>query len=51
MIWWFLILAASTGALLWAGVSLYLRVRRHMTVETGTPSVPEAPTENDASSQ
>jgi hypothetical protein len=29
MLWWFLILAFSTGALLWVGMALYLRVRRH----------------------
>ena len=29
MLWWFLILAFSTGALLWVGIALYLRVRRH----------------------
>ena len=30
MIWWFLILALSAGAVLWAGMAAYLRVRRHM---------------------
>jgi len=30
MLWWFLILACSVGAVLWAGVAAYLRVRRHM---------------------
>jgi len=30
MIWWFLILALSAGAVLWAGIAAYLRVRRHM---------------------
>jgi ABC-type uncharacterized transport system permease subunit len=30
MLWWFLILAASAGAVLWAGVAAYLRVHRHM---------------------
>lgn len=30
MLWWFLILAVSTGAVLWAGIAFYLRVRRHM---------------------
>lgn len=29
MIWWFLILACAAGAALWAGLSLYLYVRRH----------------------
>ena len=30
MLWWFLILAASAGAVLWAGMAAYLRVHRHM---------------------
>jgi putative exporter of polyketide antibiotics len=30
MLWWFVILAVSTGAVLWAGIAFYLRVRRHM---------------------
>jgi hypothetical protein len=30
MQWWFLILAGSAGAVLWAGIAAYLRVRRHM---------------------
>jgi hypothetical protein len=30
MMWWFLILACSGGAVLWAGIAAYLRVRRHM---------------------
>jgi ABC-type uncharacterized transport system permease subunit len=30
MMWWFLILAGSGGAALWAGISAYLRVRRQM---------------------
>ncbi len=30
MIWWFLILAGGAGAALWAGLSLYLYVRRHL---------------------
>ena len=32
MIWLFLILAWSGGAVLWAGIAAYLRVRRHMKV-------------------
>jgi len=35
MIWWFLILALSAGAVLWAGIAAYLRVRRHMTASAG----------------
>jgi hypothetical protein len=30
MVWWFIILACSTGLVLWVGVSAYLRVRRQM---------------------
>jgi len=30
MIWWFLIFAFGAGAVLWAGIAAYLRVRRHM---------------------
>jgi hypothetical protein len=30
MIWWFLILAASVGAVLWVGIASYLRVRGHL---------------------
>jgi len=30
MIWWFLILAAGAGAVVWAATSAYLRVHRHM---------------------
>ena len=30
MMWLFLILACSGGAVLWAGIAAYLRVRRHM---------------------
>jgi hypothetical protein len=30
MIWWFLILAFSSGAVLWVGISFYLHVRRQM---------------------
>jgi hypothetical protein len=31
MIWWFVILALSAGAVFWAGVSAYLRVKGHLT--------------------
>jgi len=27
MMWWFLIFASGSGAVLWAGLSLYIRVR------------------------
>jgi hypothetical protein len=30
MMWLFLILACSGGAVLWAGIAAYLRVHRHM---------------------
>jgi hypothetical protein len=30
MLWWFLILVFSAGAVLWAGIAIYLRVRSHM---------------------
>ena len=33
MLWWFVILAVSTGAVLWAGIAFYLRVRRNMQPE------------------
>jgi hypothetical protein len=37
MLWWFLILAASFGAVLWAAIAIYLRVRRHMTPTESQP--------------
>jgi hypothetical protein len=37
MIWWFVILALSAGAVFWAGVSAYLRVKDHL---TGAASLP-----------
>jgi hypothetical protein len=30
MLWWFLILAASAGIVLIAGIVIYLRVQRHL---------------------
>jgi hypothetical protein len=30
MMWWFLIFASGAGAVLWAGLSLYIRVRRNI---------------------
>jgi len=38
MIWWFLILAFSAGAVFWAGVSAYLRVKGHIAGSTTTDS-------------
>jgi hypothetical protein len=37
MLWWFLILAASAGVVVWAGAAIYLRVRHHMKNSDGTP--------------
>jgi len=34
MLWWFLILAGAAGAVLWAALAAYLRVRRHMKSST-----------------
>jgi hypothetical protein len=36
MIWWFLILALSTGLVFWVGIAAYLRVRRHMKPDTAS---------------
>ena len=33
MMWWFLILGSTSGVVLFAGIALYLRVRRHMRKE------------------
>jgi ABC-type uncharacterized transport system permease subunit len=30
MIWWFLIVAAAAGAVLWAAVSAYIQVRQRL---------------------
>jgi hypothetical protein len=30
MIWWFLILAVSVGAVAWVGIALYVRIHHHM---------------------
>jgi len=30
MMWWFLIFASGSGAVVWAGLSLYIRVRRNI---------------------
>jgi hypothetical protein len=40
MIWWFLVLALSAGAVLWASISAYFRIRRHMKVAVG-PNKPD----------
>jgi len=36
MLWWFLILACGAGAVLWAALAAYLRVRRHMKIPSTT---------------
>jgi len=41
MIWWFLILALSTGLVLWVGLAFYFRVRRHMKPGTVSPESAE----------
>jgi hypothetical protein len=41
MIWWFLILALSTGLVFWVGIASYLRVRRHMKPDTASKEGPE----------
>jgi len=38
MIWLFVMLALGAGAALWAGISVYLRVRRHMKASDGAMS-------------
>jgi hypothetical protein len=38
MIWLFLILALGAGAALWASISVYLRVRRHLKASDGAMS-------------
>jgi hypothetical protein len=35
MLWWFLILAVGTGAVVWVALAAYLRVRRHMKKSPG----------------
>ena len=46
MIWWFLILAVSAGAVFWAGIAAYLGVRRHMNTSAGKKSSPEREADN-----
>jgi hypothetical protein len=48
MLWWFLILALSGGAVLWAGISAYLRVRRQM--KTQAAGVKKSKVEQEADS-
>jgi len=42
MIWWFLILAASAGAVLWVGIASYLRVRGHLHPNRAEPPLGQA---------
>lgn len=37
MLWWFLILAASGGVVLWASIAIYLQVRRHLKASHEVP--------------
>lgn len=46
MIWWFLILALSAGAVLWAAIAAYLRVRRHMKPGAGARKGTEREADN-----
>ena len=48
MSWWFLILACGAGAVLWASIAAYLRVRRHM--KAPTPEVKKNSVEPGADS-
>jgi hypothetical protein len=38
MKWWYIISAFSAGAVLWAGLAAYLRVRRHLKQTAPTES-------------
>jgi len=40
MMWWFLIFACAAGAVLWAAIAAYLRVRRHMKTTDGAKEGP-----------
>jgi hypothetical protein len=46
MMWLFLILACSGGAVLWAGIAAYLRVRRHMKISTALKTSNERETDS-----
>jgi len=41
MIWWFLIVVAAAGAVLWAVLSAYLRVRERLSNAENKPAEPE----------
>jgi len=44
MIWWFLIVALSGGAVLWAVLSAFVRVRQRLRNSENKPFEPEQPT-------
>jgi hypothetical protein len=41
MIWWFLIVAAAGGAVLWAAVSAYVQVRQRLRNSENRPETAE----------
>jgi hypothetical protein len=41
MIWWFLIVAIAAGAVLWAALSAYIRVRQGLTKAENRPPEPD----------
>jgi len=43
MIWWFLIVAIAAGAVLWAALSAYIRVRQGLTKAENRPPEPDPP--------
>jgi hypothetical protein len=43
MIWWFLIVAVATGAVVWAVLSAYVRVRQRMRNAENKPAEPGQP--------
>jgi hypothetical protein len=43
MIWWFLIVAIAAGAVLWAALSAYIRVRQGLTKAENRPPEPDSP--------
>lgn len=44
MMWLFLILACSAGAVLWAGIAVYIRVRAHMKASSASHAEQERET-------
>jgi len=43
MIWWFLIVAVAGGAVLWAALSAYVRVRQGLSRAENRPPEPDQP--------